>query len=252
MTDDGLFNLGWHHQHLAGFDLETTGIDVENDRIVTASLVDILPGPAPRLVETYEALANPGIEIPQQATAVHGVTTERARAEGYDPRIVIEAMVAGIVQAMSDGTPVIGMNISYDLTLLDRECRRHAISTIEDRLGRAMGPVVDVGVLDRKLSRRRGGRKLTDLCDFWKVSIGSAHNSSDDAIAACRVAFRICQEHPEIATTPLDKLHEQQVGWRAEQQRSLAAYFARTPGKEHLAQTVDECWPYRPFVGAPQ
>lgn len=244
-----LFNLGWHHGPLVGFDFESTGVDVEQDRVVTATVVEIRPGDAPRKVDAMEWLVNPGIEIPQGATAVHGVTTEKARAEGVAPPAMLEPVVGLLAGFMLSGVPIIGQNLAYDLTMLDRECRRHQVDTVEHIMGRPMGPIVDVSVLDKKLSRRRGGRKLTDLCDHWRVSIGSAHNSTDDAVAACRVAFRICQEHPEIANTPLDQLHQQQIEWRAEQQESLASYFARTPGKQHLAQTVDTCWPYRPLAG---
>src|SRR5690554_6553076 len=62
------------------FDLETTGIDVRTSRIVTAH-IGVLDAEGV-LVGSHEWLADPGVEIPPQASAVHGVTTERARAEG--------------------------------------------------------------------------------------------------------------------------------------------------------------------------
>jgi DNA polymerase-3 subunit epsilon len=60
------------------------------------------------------------------------------------------------------------------------------------------------------------------------------------------VAWRIASTRPEIGGMQLDDLHEAQVGWAREQGESLAAYFARTPGKEHLAGGVRTEWPLIP------
>ena len=40
---------------------------------------------AGREPETLTWLVNPGIDIPAEASAIHGITTERAQAEGMDP-----------------------------------------------------------------------------------------------------------------------------------------------------------------------
>jgi DNA polymerase-3 subunit epsilon len=74
-------------RRLAAFDIETTGIDCESDRIVTAA-VTLAGGGRP--LESHAWLVDPGIEIPAGATAVHGVSTERARAEGRSPAEAVE------------------------------------------------------------------------------------------------------------------------------------------------------------------
>ena len=75
--------MSWHSGLIYAYDCETTGIDVETDRIVTATLVKIDGSE----VESREWLINPGVEIPDEATAVHGVTTLHARACGDDPAV---------------------------------------------------------------------------------------------------------------------------------------------------------------------
>ena len=62
---------------LAVFDLETTGIDVDTCRIVTAHVGVI--GTDGEVLEQREWLVDPGVEIPTAASLIHGVTTERAR-----------------------------------------------------------------------------------------------------------------------------------------------------------------------------
>ena len=69
---------------LGVFDLETTGVDVEMARIVTACIAVLDADGA--VVQRWDWLADPGVEIPEAASAVHGITTERARAEAEERR----------------------------------------------------------------------------------------------------------------------------------------------------------------------
>ncbi|MFI0915219.1 exonuclease domain-containing protein [Streptomyces abikoensis] len=233
----------WHLGRLAGFDLETSGVDVEADRIVTACVVQC-GGGQPTASATW--LADPGVEIPEEAAKVHGITTEQARAEGQKAAEVVEEVVAALAQVVRDGIPVIAMNAAFDLTLLDREARRHGVTPLADIVGDALR-VIDPRVLDKKIDPyRRGGRKLVDLCRTYGIRLDGAHSADADAMAACQVAWRIAQQVPDIGAASLDVLHDQQIGWAREQAESLASYFARTPGKEHLAAGVRPEWPFIP------
>jgi len=91
----------WHTDWMAAFDLETTGTDPETARIVTATIVHIKGAQT----ETQSWLVNPGIEIPAEAAAIHGVTTERARAEGIAPATAAALILAELDQAWTGGHP---------------------------------------------------------------------------------------------------------------------------------------------------
>ena len=58
------------------FDLETTGVDTARDRIVEISMIKIMPDGEE---QTRTRRLNPGIPIPPEATAVHGITDEDVR-----------------------------------------------------------------------------------------------------------------------------------------------------------------------------
>ncbi|MUH43295.1 MAG: 3'-5' exonuclease, partial [Actinobacteria bacterium] len=62
-----------------GFDLETTGTDVVSDRIVSAALVEM---DSHSVVKQRDWLVDPGIDIPAQSTAVHGISTEQVQRDG--------------------------------------------------------------------------------------------------------------------------------------------------------------------------
>jgi DNA polymerase III epsilon subunit-like protein len=233
----------WYLGRLAGFDTESTGVDVENDRIVTACVVQC-GGDLPTQSGTW--MADPGIEIPEGAAKIHGITTEQARTEGRPAAEVVEQVVAALAQIVRDGIPVVAMNAVYDFTLLDREARRHGVQPLADIVGDDLR-VIDPRVLDKKIDKfRRGGRKLEDLCRTYGVRLDGAHSADADAIAACRVAWRIGQKESAIGGAELAFLHGKQVDWAREQAEGLADYFRRTPGKEHQADGVRTEWPLIP------
>ncbi|GHH29977.1 exonuclease domain-containing protein [Streptomyces rubradiris] len=233
----------WYLGRLCGFDLETTGVSPVRDRIVTACVVQC-GGAQPVASATW--MADPGVEIPEQAAAVHGITTELARAEGRPAGEVVEQVVTALTAVVMSGIPIIVMNAAYDLTMLDREARRHGVQPLADTVGPDLR-VVDPFVLDKHVDPYRSGKRtLTDLCRHYQVPLDGAHDAAADALAACRVAWRIANVHSKIGNATLAQLHEMQVEWAREQAESLAKYFRNTPGKEDRAKTVRGDWPLIP------
>ena len=226
---------GWHLGRLATFDTETTGTRPEEARIVTACLA-LVGGGQP--VDTWTWLVNPGIDIPAEATEIHGITTEHAREYGQDPVAAVKAIEQQLATAWVSGYPVIAYNAAYDMTVLAQELHRHTGASLT-----VAGPVVDPYVIDRQVDKfRRGKRTLGAACEHYGVSLDGAHDATADAIAAGRVAWAICQRYPQIAAMPLPDLHAAQVGWHAERQADFAAYLRRV-GKP--ADDVCGDWPLR-------
>jgi DNA polymerase-3 subunit epsilon len=91
----GCVVTSWHTGPLLPFDLETTGPLPDTARIVTAYAAG-LGDPVLAARVRCEWLADPGIEIPTAATAVHGITTEHARAAGQPAALVDVAATYGV------------------------------------------------------------------------------------------------------------------------------------------------------------
>lgn len=233
--------MSWHNGRLAAFDIESTGVFPETDRIVTAT-VSVVGGGAPE--DSVSWLADPGIEIPAAATNVHGITTEQARAEGREASAVVEEITSKLAHEAQQGVPIVAFNARYDLTMLDREARRYDVEPLVDRVDSASLFVVDPLVIDKQLDRyRKGKRTLTDVCAIYGVTLSDAHAADADAIAAARVAWRLGEKFEELAV-PLDELHRLQVAWAAEQAASLEAYF-RSQGKD---EHIEQAWPIVPVT----
>ncbi|WP_433698277.1 exonuclease domain-containing protein [Nocardiopsis sp. CA-288880] len=229
--------MTWHMQPMAALDFESTGLDLAADRIVTAALWRIDPGARTKDATTW--LADPGIEIPEEAAAIHGITTEHAREHGRPAAEVVAEIGAALERAVVEGLPVVIYNAPYDLGLLSAELERHGSGV--SLFGQLR--VVDPLVLDKQMDPyRRGGRKLVDVCAHHGVPLDEqqAHGASADALAAARLAWKLAAAHPELAEMGVDDLHAAQVGWKADQAASFQAYLRRGRDPEAV---VDGSWP---------
>jgi len=218
------------------FDLETTGVDVTRDRIVTAH-VGVLDRHG-RELAARDWLADPGVPIPDGAAAVHGISTEHARAHGRPAAEVVAQIVHALRALFAQGLPIVAYNASYDFSLLAHEARRHGIPELD-----APSPVIDPLVIDKAFDRYRPGKRtLTVVADHYAVPLDDAHEASADAVAAGRVALAIAQEFalPRSAA----ELHTRQIGWARHQAASLTEYFIGI-GRIDPDQPLDGTWPVR-------
>lgn len=235
--------MNWHHGRLAAFDIESTGVDPESDRIVT-STISLVGGGAP--IDTTSWLVNPGIEISPGATAVHGITTEMAQAEGRVATEAVDEITDMLATQVRQGVPIVAFNARFDLTMLDREARRYGIEPLTERIGGCEALlVIDPLVLDKQHDRyRKGKRTLTAICAHYEIPFQDAHAADADAIAAARVAWKLGQTFAELEGVELRVLHDRQVVWAAEQAASLQEYF-QSQGKP---ERVEQAWPVVPLA----
>jgi DNA polymerase-3 subunit epsilon len=226
--------MTWIDGPLLGFDTETTGLDVHNDRIVSAALVR--RDPTGTHVRTW--LIDPGVDIPAAASAIHGITTEHARAVGEPAALALEEIATALADAIGAGVPVVAYNAAFDLCILAAELARHGLATLSERLGRAVNGVIDPLVLDRSEDRyRRGKRKLVDLCGIYRIADGGRLHTADvDVIATLDVLSALVQRYPHLDALELAPLHAYQVAahrvWAEEFNAWRAAKGLPGPGAE--------------------
>ncbi|GED84038.1 3'-5' exonuclease [Streptomyces sp. 6-11-2] len=237
--------MGWHRELLIGFDLETTGTDPREARIVTGAVIEVRGGePAGR----REWLADPGVEIPADAVAVHGISNERAAAEGEPADRVAEAIADVLTGYWKTGVPVVAYNAAFDLTLLSAELRRYGLPSLSDRLGGAEpGPVVDPYTIDRWADRYRPGKRtLEAVCAEYGVVLDAAHDASADALAAARLAAAIAGRHSKVAALGPAELHRRQIEWHAAWAADFQDFLRRKGDPDAV---IDGAWPLRQPAG---
>ncbi len=152
---------------LAFFDLETTGTDVSKDRIVEISIVRIMPN-GDR--ESKTRRINPGIPIPKEASAVHGI---------YDEDVKEAPFFKAIAKSLDDfvkNCDLAGFNSDrFDIPLLAEEFLRADIDF--DMTNRA---TVDVQNLFHKMEQRTLSAGYKFYCG---KSLENAHSALADTEA---------------------------------------------------------------------
>jgi len=235
-------NQAWYEGPLAAFDTETTGVDVERDRIVSAALVvQDAPG---RPAGISRWLVDPGVPVPEPARAVHGLSDEFLQRYGRRPEPVMEELARELAAVSAAGMPLVVMNAPFDLTLLDRELLRHRGVALSTYFTGPAWCVVDPRVLDKHLDRyRKGRRTLTDLCAHYSVVLDGAHDAAADAEASLSLVRAIGRRFAgRIEGLAPTELHTRQAIWHAAQSRGLQAWFAANGSDERC----DPAWPLRP------
>jgi DNA polymerase-3 subunit epsilon len=230
----------WVDGPMVGFDCETTGVDTERDLILSASVIN-LPRTAPP-AETTEYLLHPGLPDPVGGQEIHRMTLAFLREHGSDPAETLEALCQVMAIMVDEQTPLVGMNLPFDLTMLDRNCRLYGVKPLTDR---CQIFALDAFVLDKAVEPyRKGKRNLQALAQRYQIpwDEDTAHTSAADAFIAARVVWRIGRLYPSLASLTVPQLHQLQVEWKQGQDASFAEYL-RKNGKP--TEGVDGVWPVR-------
>ncbi len=153
------------------FDLETTGINIAKDRIVEISILKILPNGNK---ESKTWLVNPEMEIPKEASDIHGITNERVVTEPAFREL------AGTVCDMIKGCDLAGFNSNrFDIPLLAEEMlRAEEDFDMKDRVA------IDVQVIFHKKEERTLGAGYKFYCG---KDLDNAHSAEVDTMATYEI-----------------------------------------------------------------
>lgn len=230
--------------HLAVFDTETTGVDVENDRILTCYYM--LQNRDGEVIEEREWVIDPGIEVPEGAAAVHGMSTKWIRANGRkDAGKAVGEIYAALASAATSKFPIVAFNARFDASILHHELLRHG-----NDLG--ITPLLAPGVTwydpfvhDKGREKyRRGPRKLQFVCQAHGIEFNEseAHAARYDVVKTGELAWKLLAKERKLGASELMPLL---VEWKQEQDSSLEAYFRREgkTNEDGSPIIIDRGWP---------
>lgn len=158
-------------------DTETTGLDVTTDRIVSLGAV-CAHGPRLYKSRLMDDLVDPGVPIPPASTAVHGITDAMVRDARAFPEVWAD------FQRLARGRVVVGHNISFDLTILREECRRHD-RPWEDFV------FIDTLRLASLLNPAMGRLDLESLAQLYQLDLHGRHTALGDALVTAELFLRM-------------------------------------------------------------
>lgn len=173
------------------FDLETTGIDPFQDRIVTVGVVRLEPDFSISFAREWRV--NPGVPIPAAAANVHGIRDEDVR--DAPP---LAAIADDLLAPFTDAVPA-GFNVlHYDLPLIVRDFERHGIrSHLRDD-----SPAIDVMQLFHR--HRAAGNQPRRLEDAVRLYLNRRHEDAHGALADARATAELLPALIERHDLPTD------------------------------------------------
>lgn len=165
------------------FDLETTGTNINSDRIVEISYLKIYPNGNE---ESKTMRINPEMPIPASATAVHGITNEDVQD------CPVFKQVARNVARDFEGADIAGFNSNrFDVPVLAEEFLRAGVDDID--LGRHK--LVDVQVIFHKMEQRTLSAAYKFYCG---KNLEDAHTAEADTRATYEVLQAQLERYPEL------------------------------------------------------
>lgn len=220
---------------LCGFDLETTGVDNETARIVTANITITYPNGKR---QRFDWLINPGVEIPKGASDVHGITTEVAQECGVNPAEALGEIANNLANFYKLGYTIVVFNAAYDLPLLNNELRRYGLPTLEQRIGGLVHRVLDPLVIDRAADKyRKGKRTLVAMCPVYGiVPSDNAHDAGAD------VGMTLDLMEAMLNTYELPSDDDELYVFQRDAHREWAESFGRWLRRQGKQDTVRREW----------
>lgn len=215
------------------FDTETTGVETDTDRIVQL-FIAVCDGQG-NFLETWEWVINPGVEVPEEASNVHGFTTEILEEQGRDPEESLRE--AWNVFIEHNDLTWIAYNLSFDLSILDAEISRHLrVFGFGDDVARDL-KLFDPYLVDRvKDKYRKGSRKLENLAEHYGVPFDpeAAHKADYDVLVTAKVAVAVARKYGVPSNQEQSEMYRK---WAT----GLEEYFRKTDPDA----TVNKGWPLK-------
>jgi DNA polymerase-3 subunit epsilon len=167
---------------LVFFDLETTGTNIVTDRIVEISYLKVSPN-GDEVIKTRRI--NPGIPIPPQATAVHGITDEDVK-DAPTFKTVAKSLASQI-----EGCDLAGYNSNrFDIPLLAEEFLRAEVDI--DLMKRKF---IDVQTIFHKKEQRTLAAAYKFYCE---KDLENAHTAEADTKATYEILQSQLERYPDL------------------------------------------------------
>ncbi len=164
------------------FDLETTGINIVKDRIIEISFLKVHPNGKE---ECKTRRINPGMPIPPESTAIHGITDEDVK----DCPTFKE--IAKSLAVQIEGCDLAGYNSNrFDIPLLAEEFLRAGVDIDLNKR-----KFVDVQTIFHKMEQRTLSAAYKFYCD---KSLENAHTAEADTIATYEVLKAQLDRYPDL------------------------------------------------------
>lgn len=182
------------HGVLVALDLETTGLDIQNDSIIEIGAVKIKDG---QIIDEYTQLVNPGFEIPAETSRITGIYQDDLRSAPMLPQVLPN------IREFVGNMPIIAHNVSFDIGFM------HRFGSFKDNLP------IDTVELSSILLPRMARYNLGILTSTLGIQLENAHRALDDARATALLYWHLWDVACALPHALIYEIHHhaQQIDW---------------------------------------
>lgn len=156
-------------------DLETTGVDASEDKIIEIGAIKIIDGVEQGI---FSSFVNPGMPVPARITDITGIDDKMLKDAP-----VIEDILDEVLDFIGD-LPLLGHNIKFDYSFL--KCAALSCGNTFEKDG------IDTLRMARKLLPDLESKRLEHLCKHFEINPGKSHRAFDDARSAMQLYEKLC------------------------------------------------------------
>lgn len=191
----------WKDLRIVALDVETTGFDPVEERVIEVGLVTFVNG---EVEDRWGALINPGKPIPIEVQKLTGIKPEDV--ENQPP---FEHFAEEIHKRLV-GVGLCAYNLAFDRSFIDAELKRCGYGWPMD------APTLDPLIFAREIQREHSSKKLGAVAERLGINLENAHRAEDDAEVAGRVLYAFAPDLP----ASLHGLLTLQAQWEVQQESS--------------------------------
>ena len=161
-------------------DLETSGLDPKQDRILEIAAIKVIDG---EVVDTYETLVDAGMHLSERIVSLTGINEEMTK-KGVE----VDEAIRKCVEFIGD-MPILGHCIQFDYSFLKRAAVNHGLTFEKEG--------IDTLRIARKALPQLESRGLSVLCEYYQIPLEYHHRAMADAGATFQLYQRLQKEFGE-------------------------------------------------------
>lgn len=172
----GINSKNWDASGYVVMDVETTGVDYEQDRIIEVGLLKIRKE---KICDHFQCFVQCGRSVPENITKLTGISDEQVAKEGIAEDIAYEK-----IREFVGSDLVVGYNLQFDLNFIRR---------MGERIGKdiAIKKTRDVQQIVRRKVEDLKNLRLETVAAHFSLDTSKRHRALEDCILTYRIYLEL-------------------------------------------------------------
>lgn len=160
------------------FDLETTGLNYEDNKIIEIGAVKVVNG---KIIEQFSTFVNPQTAIPNEATMINNITDDMVKDAP-----TVEQVLPDFYK-FCEGSILVAYNIDFDYGFINYNAKKlnYFFNNKRD----------DAMIRARAFLKGLKNYKLKTVCEYLDISLVGAHRAVNDTVATAKAFVKMLEKY---------------------------------------------------------